>query len=695
MDRVKVSILVPAYNVEDYLDECLQSLISQTLKEIEIVVVDDGSTDSTLSIARQYIADDSRIRVIELPEHQGVSVARKECLNQARGEYIAFVDSDDYISAHAIEGLYERAKSTCADVVLGSMLYCYPDGRQIRVGDKSSVFRSADDVFSGQESFKRMIEDGCYVPMLCGNMYRTAFIKGNELHFGTCLHEDEYFTPFALFHAKRVAGFNLDFYYYRQREGSIMHNPDNLRLRAESLSIAGRAMIDFALKTFDGMDPDVRSAYRRQGKQLCCRSQRIYEDILQTSPRKCLLVFSKESTAVRYGIGTYIRQLVQCFDPTEWDVHVITLHTSSCNEVTFRMEGQVAWYDFPIPQEQLSSNALIHEERYFNAVFHYWASRIGDGRKVFCHFNFSGHHRLALLFKERLGTPNVFTLHYTSWSFELLGDRELLKHYLEQPNNGVKATFERERAFMEQCCDCVIAIARHSYDMLHELYGLPIEKLAYIPNGLKDEFRERTAEERLALRKKYHYTADEKIILFAGRLDRVKGVTELIEAFKTIQTILPEARLIVAGSGNYEGCMEEASPCWRHIAFTGFVPKEQLYELHAIADIGVVPSIHEEFGYVALEMMLNKLPIVIHDSTGLSEISDKGRYAVTFRFDKNRNCSSLQDAILAALTENGSKVQIQEARNWVLEQYTIPLFRERIKRVYTCMENPCSMSNNN
>lgn len=204
MDRVKVSILVPAYNVEDYLDECLQSLISQTLKEIEIVVVDDGSTDSTLSIARQYIADDSRIRVIELPEHQGVSVARKECLNQARGEYIAFVDSDDYISAHAIEGLYERAKSTCADVVLGSMLYCYPDGRQIRVGDKSSVFRSADDVFSGQESFKRMIEAGCYVPMLCGNMYRTAFIKGNELHFGTCLHEDEYFTPFALFHAKRV-----------------------------------------------------------------------------------------------------------------------------------------------------------------------------------------------------------------------------------------------------------------------------------------------------------------------------------------------------------------------------------------------------------------------------------------------------------------------------------------------------------
>ena len=86
MDKIKVSILVPAYNVEAYLDECLQSLLSQTLKEIEIVVVDDGSSDRTATIAEQYAASDSRIRVIRLPEHQGVSHARNACLAEAQGD---------------------------------------------------------------------------------------------------------------------------------------------------------------------------------------------------------------------------------------------------------------------------------------------------------------------------------------------------------------------------------------------------------------------------------------------------------------------------------------------------------------------------------------------------------------------------------------------------------------------------------
>ena len=86
MDKIKVSILVPAYNVEAYLDECLQSLLSQTLKEIEIVVVDDGSSDRTATIAEQYAASDSRIGVIRLSEHQRVSHARNACMAEAQGE---------------------------------------------------------------------------------------------------------------------------------------------------------------------------------------------------------------------------------------------------------------------------------------------------------------------------------------------------------------------------------------------------------------------------------------------------------------------------------------------------------------------------------------------------------------------------------------------------------------------------------
>ena len=295
---------------------------------------------------------------------------------------------------------------------------------------------------------------------------------------------------------------------------------NRLYRQAESLSEEGHAMIRHANQP-ECMEAGKRRSYRKQGKQLCLRSLQLYGEALSISTRKCLLVFSQESTGSQYGIGTYIHQLIQCFDAMEWDVHVITLYVSEVQEVRFHLKDNAAWYDYPIPVERLSSNAPIHEDRYFRGISHLWASHVGDGRKVCCHFNFPGHQRLASLFKESLGASIAFTLHYTSWSFELLGDKELLTHFLQQPSNAIKDTFEMEKAFMQETCDRIIAIARHSYDMLRDTYGLPEEKLAYIPNGLKDEYCERTPKERSALRKKYHYAENEKIILFAGRLDRV------------------------------------------------------------------------------------------------------------------------------------------------------------------------------
>ena len=155
----------------------------------------------------------------------------------------------------------------------------------------------------------------------------------------------------------------------------------------------------------------------------------------------------------------------------------------------------------------------------------------------------------------------------------------------------------------------------------------------------------------------------------------------------------PEARLIVAGSGNFSGCLEAAAPCWRQVSFTGFVSKEQLYELYAIADLGVVPSIHEEFGYVATEMMLNVLPVVVHGTTGLKEITDNGKYAVTFQFDEKRNYLPLKEAIIKALKQKHSERYKQNARNWVLRNYTIPSFRKRIMNIYSCMEPPYCINN--
>ena len=113
---IKVSILIPAYNVEAYIDECLISVRQQTLDEVEIIVADDGSTDATLQHIERHAAMDARIRLLHLP-HRGVSPTRNALLEAAKGVYVGIVDSDDTVAPDAFEQLYRRAEVTVMKMV--------------------------------------------------------------------------------------------------------------------------------------------------------------------------------------------------------------------------------------------------------------------------------------------------------------------------------------------------------------------------------------------------------------------------------------------------------------------------------------------------------------------------------------------------------------------------------------------------
>lgn len=125
---VKISILVAVYNAEKYLSKCLSSLLSQTLQDIEIICVDDASTDSSLTILNAYAAKDERIKVVHLPQNAGIAKARNAGLSISTGEYIAFVDSDDWLSEDACEkvlDVFKRYPST--DTVLFHVKSVYGD----------------------------------------------------------------------------------------------------------------------------------------------------------------------------------------------------------------------------------------------------------------------------------------------------------------------------------------------------------------------------------------------------------------------------------------------------------------------------------------------------------------------------------------------------------------------------------------
>lgn len=122
---VNISVLVPVYNVEPYLAQCLESICSQTLRELEVVCVDDASTDGSLSILREFAERDPRVKVVLAPENGGLSRSRNLAMNHAVGEYLFLVDSDDWLETDLLEEMYSRAKALDADKLVCGFRYYY------------------------------------------------------------------------------------------------------------------------------------------------------------------------------------------------------------------------------------------------------------------------------------------------------------------------------------------------------------------------------------------------------------------------------------------------------------------------------------------------------------------------------------------------------------------------------------------
>lgn len=213
------SVVVPIYKVEQYIDRCVESLIKQTYRDIEIILVDDGSPDNCPKICDEYAEKDNRIKVIH-KKNGGLSDARNAGIEVATGKYVFFVDSDDYISQCTFEDLLPFAETDC-DIIIG-------DG--ICEGGTSPIVHFAGDkgkIFSGYEYYKHSVLNG-KMPMAAWlNGYKKSFLIQNGLCFKYgLLHEDEQFTPRAFLKAESVIYSGVEFYRYIIREDSITTKKD-------------------------------------------------------------------------------------------------------------------------------------------------------------------------------------------------------------------------------------------------------------------------------------------------------------------------------------------------------------------------------------------------------------------------------------------------------------------------------------
>ena len=219
---VKVSVIIPVYNVEKYLAECLDSVINQTLKDIEIICVDDCSTDGSPTILEEYKNREPRITVITHERNRGLGAARNTGMEAASGQYVWFVDSDDWIAPQACQLLYDTAKTNDVDVLLFQAATFYEsDGAYVYVEDYYYNDLPKRRNFCMKECFA----PGMNIPVsACMYISRKDFISGRKFREGV-YYEDTDYTPILLTEAKSLRSICFTAYNRRRTPGSIMQSP--------------------------------------------------------------------------------------------------------------------------------------------------------------------------------------------------------------------------------------------------------------------------------------------------------------------------------------------------------------------------------------------------------------------------------------------------------------------------------------
>lgn len=251
MSDIKVSVVIPVYNVEKYLRECLDSVINQSLKEIEIICVNDGSKDGSQKILEEYSGIDLRIHII-VQENQGLSCARNVGIRCATGEYICFLDSDDMLAADALEEMYEYAEMQRLDI-LHYDIECVYENERLRIKESKDEYYSKKKNYggpmTGKEMFCQLIEADDFSVSACHLFIRKRFLDDNNINFvPKILYEDGLFCFQCFMETKRIEHISKKYLIYRIRQNSILTSKVSYK-NLQSLVYCYRKILEYLLNS--------------------------------------------------------------------------------------------------------------------------------------------------------------------------------------------------------------------------------------------------------------------------------------------------------------------------------------------------------------------------------------------------------------------------------------------------------------
>lgn len=377
MNKVKVSVIVPIYNVEEYLRECLDSIVNQTFKDIEVIMVDDGSTDNSYEIAKEYDKKYNNFYAITKP-NGGLGQARNFGLNYVRGEYIIFMDSDDYIALDAYEKMYKMAKKTGSDIVVGN----------VKRFNSKGIFASG----LHKKIFKETIESThitkmpelIYDTTSWNKLFKTSFWKENNFKFPEgVLYEDIPVTVPAHFKAKSVSILEDDVYFWRVRDGISKSITQN---RTDPKNLLDRIYVMKLVNSFYDKNVNDDVAYYSRNFKWLDVDLKLYIDEIIDSDQMYKELLVKEVSAFLKDIPKEIRNDLKAIDKIKYYliennridelVEVVKYQKTKLKYLEVEKVNNIYFGKFPfenIPKEYFDmTSEILNSKEYKKIEKMYW-----------------------------------------------------------------------------------------------------------------------------------------------------------------------------------------------------------------------------------------------------------------------------------------------------------------------------------
>lgn len=397
--------------------------------------------------------------------------------------------------------------------------------------------------------------------------------------------------------------------------------------------------------------------------------------------------------AMNYGIGTYISTLKANFPTESSQLHLVYIKK---NYKEFKVwTDNSGIYGYEIPWLLISRRSPNLENRVLQSIDFLLERLWKSLNNIIIQVNYTAAFQYSRKLVEKYQCKVISVVHFFSWQILLDGNIERFHRIWEKRNlSDNKGQHEKTIVAVTQneleiyrLSDSVVVLNQFMYNMLVNCYGISKEKVTLIRNGI--QLPKIARINKTKLREKLLFSPDDRIILFSGRVNHQKGVDKLILAFRKLLNQDKNIKLVIAGSQQGDQYLNMCKGIWARVVFTGHVDRATMYKFYASADVCVIPSLFEACSYTALEMMSQRLPLVVTDAIGLNEMFKDEFDALFIEVKSTKsgapfvNYNSLYEKLKILLNDRKKAKYIADnAYSTVKDRHDVGEMMEKMEKVY-------------